>query len=180
MKDVNSTRTVLFKGLYNVILGKFIQTLNRYSKKVPYTVLRNDDAVHAVNDNVTGITAYVCYSAYERSEDVKTALAAFEKGKDAKPALPVSEITSETIVMERALGDGRSVMSICTPDLGITKKGYTTAQESQPLVRSVTLDGTYAVEGTHDNVEVTVSGGKTTVNATCLHGQPVEFILARQ
>ena len=165
---------------YMMLVQPAVKEVNRYSKKVPYTVLRNDDAVHAVNDNVTGITAYVCYSAYEQGEDVKTALAAFEKGKDARPALPVSEITSETIVMERALGDGRSVMSICTPDLGITQKGYTTAQESQPLVRSVTLDGTYAVEGTHDNVEVVVSGGKTTVNATCLHGQPVEFILARQ
>ena len=162
---------------YMMLVQPSGKDVNKFSKKLPYTVLRNDDEVHAVNDNVTGITAYVCYSAYRSDDNVKGALAALSKGKDAKPALPVAEVSAETIVMERPVEESKSVMSICTPDLGITQKGYTTPQESQPLVRTVVLDGEYALEGNHDNVKAVAEGGRTTISATCLHGQPVEFVL---
>ena len=81
--------------------------------------------------------------------------------------------------MERTKEDGTIVMSVCTPDLGITQKGYTTAQTSQPLVKKVTLNGIYKLKDKNNNVRLTVDGQNTVIEATCLHGQPVEFILTK-
>ena len=81
--------------------------------------------------------------------------------------------------MERVKDDGSMVMSICTPDLGITVKGYTTKQASQPLVREVTLNGTWKLKQEQDNVSVKTEGGRTVIRATCIHGQPVEFELVK-
>ena len=86
---------------------------------------------------------------------------------------------AETIVMERTREDGNVVMSICTPDLGITEKGYTTSQTSQVLKKTVQLNGEYKLAGECKDVELTVSGGKTIITASCCHGQPVEFVLTK-
>ena len=82
--------------------------------------------------------------------------------------------------MERTTEDGSVVMSICTPDLGITQKGYTTAQPSQPLLRTVVIDGDWALAGEAGNVAIANGDGKTTITATCLDGQPVEFRLLKK
>ena len=87
---------------------------------------------------------------------------------------------AETIVMERTKEDGTVVMSVCTPDLGITQKGYTTSQKSQPLVRKVILNGNYKLDRSYDDVTLAADGGQTVIEATCLNGQPVEFILVKQ
>jgi chondroitin-sulfate-ABC endolyase/exolyase len=79
--------------------------------------------------------------------------------------------------MERTKEDGSVVMSICTPDLGITEKGYTTTQPSQPLARKVILNGKWSLNGSADNVNISVEGEQTVIVATCQHGQPVEFNL---
>ena len=81
--------------------------------------------------------------------------------------------------MEREKEDGSVVMSVCTPDLGITQKSYTTSQTSQPLVRKVVLNGTYRLATAYDNVKLTENSGQTVIEATCQHGQPVEFILVK-
>ena len=107
----------------------------------------------------TGITAYIIYRQYESS------------------ATLVASADAETIVMERTREDGTVVMSVCTPDLGITKKGYTTFQSSQPLVRKVILNGEHVLVGDCSAVNLTSAGEKSILEVTCLHGQPVEFIL---
>ena len=81
--------------------------------------------------------------------------------------------------MERTREDGTVVMSVCTPDLGITKKGYTTSQTSQPLERRVILKGKYALAGDDPAVSLTYAEGNTTMTVTCIHGQPVEFVLTK-
>ena len=81
--------------------------------------------------------------------------------------------------MERTKEDGTVVMSICTPDLGITEKGYTTSQSSQVLKKSVVLNGEYSLAGNCPEVEIKTSNGKTIITASCCHGQPVEFILKK-
>ena len=80
--------------------------------------------------------------------------------------------------MERKKEDGKVVMSICTPDLGITKKGYTTTQPSQPLMKEVVLTGTWNLENNDGNVSARHEGGNTVISAKCQHGQPVEFVLS--
>ena len=124
-------------------------------------MLQADNSAHVVKDEPTGTTAYISYKGY------------------SSDATLVSSILPETIVMERTREDGTVVMSICTPDLGITKKGYTTSQASQPLERTVTLNGVYSLRGENSSVQLTQADGKTIVKATCINGIPVEFILTK-
>ena len=131
----------------------------KYTKKPPYSVIQADAAAHVVKDDVTGITAYISYGEYASE---KTLLAAS---------------APETIVMERTRQDGTVVMSVCSPDLGITQKGYTTTQPSQVIVKTVTLNGNWSLAENNDKVVLDNEGGKTVVSASCQHGQPVEFIL---
>ena len=79
--------------------------------------------------------------------------------------------------MERKRGDGSVVVSVCTPDLGITRKGYTTTQPSQPLSKVVSLNGNFALAEENPAVKASFSDGKTRLEVTCIHGQPVEFVL---
>ena len=135
--------------------------LKSYSKKAPYEVIKADNDAHVVKDTPTGITAYIIYKEYEGQVTM------------------LHKADPETIVMERTREDGKIVMSICTPDLGITEKAYTTPQPSQVLKRTVILDGVYALDSQCQDVEVQVIGDKTQVVASCCHGRPVEFILSK-
>ena len=144
---------------YMLLVKGSNKELKAYSKKSPYEVLQADASAHVVKDNPTGITAYIIYKVYNSGSTLL-------KSADA-----------ETIVMERKREDGTVVMSICTPDLGITQKGYTTSQSSQVLKKTVELNGEYQLAGENPDVEIAVAGGKTTITASCCHGQPVEFIL---
>ena len=133
------------------------------SKIRPYQVLEASRRAHIVKDIATGITACVAYEEY--SSETMT-------------------IPAQTIVMVRDSGAGR-IMSVCTPDLGITEKTYTTSQESRPLARKLVLAGSWAlgqpyvdaVFGTE--VQVSPAGDRTILNVTCRHGQPVEFSLIK-
>ncbi len=129
----------------------------KYTKKLPYKVLQADNSAHVVKDDITGITAYISYRGYVSDGTL------------------VASVQPETIVMERRREDGSVVMSICTPDLGITEKGYTTTQPSQVIVKEVVLNGNWTLAGTYDNVSLKHDGGKTVVSASCRHGQPVEI-----
>ncbi len=136
--------------------------VSRYSKKLPYEVLQADNSAHVVKDVPTGVTAYISYNGY------------------ASSATAAAEIPSETIVMERSRDDGKLVMSVCTPDLGITEKGYTTAQPSQPLLRTVTINGLWNLTEENPSVNIREEGGNTVLEVECLNGQPVEFLLTRK
>jgi len=147
---------------YMLLVKPSTKEVKSASKKAPYTVIQADNSAHVVKDSPTGITAYIIYKGYQGTSTL------------------VSSADAETIVMERTREDGTVVMSICTPDLGITEKGYTTSQTSQPILKKVTLEGLYSLDGENKDVTLVHDGGKTSVTATCLHGQPVEFILSKQ
>jgi chondroitin-sulfate-ABC endolyase/exolyase len=146
---------------YMLLVKPSTKEVKSASKKLPYTVVKADNYAHVVKDSPTGITAYIIYKAYESAETL------------------VSKADSETIVMERTREDGSTVMSICTPDLGLSEKTYTTGQISQPIVKKVTLNGTFSLAQPNDNVKLTNESNKTVIEAICQHGQPVEFIIAR-
>lgn len=135
--------------------------INKFLKKDTYEVIRHDNTAHVVRDLESGITGYVCWEAY-------TAQA------------PVAAIDGETIVMERTDADGSWVMSVCTPDLGLTDKSYTTPQESQPLRKQIALQGDWTLAGEQPAVEESHEAGLTRLAVTCLHGQPVEFRLRKR
>lgn len=112
----------------------------KYSRKMPYEILRADNSAHVVRDVETGITAYISYKGYESKTTA------------------VTGIPAETIVMERKLGDGSRIISVCAPDLGITEKTYTTAQPSAPLHRVIEL-------------------GDRKIEVECINGQPIEIVV---
>lgn len=144
---------------YMLLVKPSTKEVKAAAKKAPYTVLQADNSAHVVKDAATGITAYIIYKEY------------------AADATLLNTADAETIVMERTKEDGSIVMSVCTPDLGITQKGYTTSQSSQIINKTVILNGEYTLAETCDAVEISISGGRTSITAACRHGQPVEFIL---
>ncbi len=133
------------------------------SRKRPFEVLHASRQAHVVKDFATGITAYVAYDTY---------------------ATRHISIPAETIVMERDNGEKR-IMSVCTPDLGLTEKTYTTPQESQPLVREVLLEGHWSLEQPYTDsvfgtdVQASSKGDHTLLYVTCRHGHPIEFSLKK-
>lgn len=146
---------------YMLLVRPTTKDVKSFSKKAPYTVVQADNSAHVVKDAPTGITAYIIYKVYNNGNTL------------------VNTADAETIVMERTREDGTIVMSICTPDLGITQKGYTTSQSSQVITKTVVLNGEYSLDGNSNDVDISISGGKTTIKASCCHGQPVEFILKK-
>ena len=146
---------------YAVYIQPSNKEISRLLKKDGYEVLRKDNTAHVVKDLATGITGYVCFGAYTGEGLVRKA-------------------TEETIVMERTDTDGQLVMSVCTPDLGLTEKTYTTRQESRPLVKEVLLDGSWDLAAQYPGVEAVLHGTGTLLKITCRHGQPVEFRLRKK
>ena len=146
---------------YVVYIQPSNKEINRLLKKDEYEVLRKDNAAHVVKDLQTGITGYVCFEEY-RGDGL------------------LREVTAETIVMERTTPEGEVVMSVCTPDLGITEKSYTTRQESQPIEKQLLLSGTWELTVPAAGVELTPEADATRLKVTCRHGQPVEFHLKKK
>ena len=144
---------------YLLLVQPSTKDVKSHAKKAPYQVIQADNSAHVVRDIPTGITAYIVYKEYKGAGTV------------------VSSADPETIVMERTKEDGKIVMSVCTPDLGITEKTYTTGQSSSPIVKKVVLAGNYSLAENNPSVKLESSGNETVVSATCQHGQPVEFIL---
>ena len=144
---------------YMMLVRPSTKEVKSYSKKAPYEVIVADNSAHVVKDTPTGITAYIIYNQYNGTGTL------------------VSSADAETIVMERTRDDQSVVMSVCTPDLGITEKAYTTPQASQVLTKKVVLNGTYALVEPNDAVKVSAEGGNTVLTVACHHGQPVEFVL---
>ncbi|MEG2061058.1 MAG: chondroitinase family polysaccharide lyase [Alistipes sp.] len=132
--------------------------IGRIAKKDAYEVVRRDNDAHVVKDLATGITAYVCFSDYTGQGLVRT-------------------VSGETIVMERTDANGQLVVSVCTPDLGLTEKSYTTRQESQPLEKQLLIDGNWTLATQYPNVEAVTQSNETLLKITCHHGQPVDFKL---
>lgn len=146
---------------YMLLVSPSSKDVKSYTKKSPYSVIKADNAAHIVKDTPTGITAYIFYKGYEGGSTL------------------IGSADKETIVMERTREDGSIVMSICTPDLGITQKGYTTSQESQVVEKRITLDGIYTLAEDNSAVTLSSEGGRTVITARCRHGQPVEFIIRK-
>ncbi|WP_418992268.1 chondroitinase family polysaccharide lyase [Alistipes sp.] len=146
---------------YAVYIQPTNKEIGRIAKKETYEVLRRDNDAHVVRDLETGITGYVLFTDFAGEGLVKSA-------------------TGETILMERTVADGELVMSVCTPDLGLTEKTYTTAQESQPIRKEVLLTGSWELASQYPGVETVSTDTGTLLHVTCRHGQPVEFRLKKK
>lgn len=143
---------------YAVYIRPSSKEVNKFYRKDAYDVLRRDNTAHVVYDQATGITGYVCFGDFEGDALVRSA-------------------TGETILMQRKTAEGQVVMSVCTPDLGLTEKTYSTAQPSQPIVKQVILAGAWELATPSEQVQATSVDGATQLTVTCVDGLPVEFTL---
>ena len=149
---------------YLMLVRPDAKTEKQVWNKSPYIVIKADTSAHVVKDSPTGITAYISYKGYD-ADGTSTA---------------VISIPEETIVMERMKEDGYMVMSVCTPDLGITEKDYITRQSSQKLLRTVVLDGSWILVEPFCRAALVTENGRTYVTTECRDGMPVEMKLLKQ
>lgn len=124
-----------------------------------YRVVRRDNRAHIVYDRLTGITAY----------------AAFEETILQDDAL-LCNLPAETMVMRKKNGNGVRI-SVCDPNLNIAEKAYTTKEPSRPIVKRLEVKGNWQTATPNEAVSLSQANGRTVLEVTCLHGQPVEFDL---
>lgn len=149
---------------YMLLVQPSNKEVSKYMKKSPYEIIQADNAAHVVRDIPTGVFACISYKGYSSETDL------------------LSKVDKETIVMyslkNPAQKGGEYIMSICTPDLGITQKGYTTSQSSQIIKKRIELNGKFKLQDSYTNVRIISSeSNKTILEADCVHGIPVEFII---
>ncbi|MBO8447771.1 MAG: hypothetical protein IAC29_00685, partial [Bacteroidetes bacterium] len=60
-----------------------------------------------------------------------------------------------------------------------TQKAYTTPQPSQPILKTVVIDGAWELAAPSGSVKLESADSRTSLTATCTDGQPVEFRLKR-
>lgn len=145
---------------YAVYIKPAPKEVQRLAKKEDYQVLRRDSTAHVVRDNASGTTGYVCFGEY-----TGTGL--------------VQRVSTETILMERTDGN-QLVMSVCTPDLGLAEKAYTTRQPGQPIEKEVLLEDDWLCVSPDPAVTAVRQGGGTLLRVTCRDGLPVEFRLRKR
>ena len=144
---------------YALYIQPSSKQINKFYKRDTYEVVQCDSIAHIVHDLESAITGYVCWEPYTGEGRVKA-------------------IDGETIFMERTdAATGEWVMSVCTPDLGLTEKTYTTRQESQPILKEVLLQGLWELVSPIDGVELLEEEGATRLKVTCRHGRPVDLRL---
>lgn len=124
-----------------------------------YKVIQRDRKMHAVNDILTGTMAYAVF-------------------EDTKPAADnvFSFLPAETMVMYQKENNAL-VMSVCTPNLNIAEKTFTTKEPSRIIIKELELKGKWHVSAYDKRVKTTYRTGTTQLSVECQHGQPVEFTL---
>ena len=124
-----------------------------------YKVIQRDRKMHAVNDVLTGTMAYAVF-------------------EDTKPAADnvFSFLPAETMVMYQKENNAL-VMSVCTPNLNIAEKTFTTKEPSRIIIKELELKGKWHVSAYDKRVKTTYRTGTTQLSVECQHGQPVEFTL---
>ena len=111
----------------------------------------------------------------KRYSDRHHAYAVFE---DTKPAADnvFSFLPAETMVMYQKENNAL-VMSVCTPNLNIAEKTFTTKEPSRIIIKELELKGKWHVSAYDKRVKTTYRTGTTQLSVECQHGQPVEFTL---
>lgn len=157
---------------YMALIQPSKKQMKEVSKEDPYHVLRCDNKVHALRHKATGSEAFVCFEEFDGALSPKVTMTSVLQHAD-----------KECIVMFRPKAVGEMVLSITTPDLGLTEKTYTTKQASQILEREITLKGCWTLDETSEKVskkvKISHEGKKTHLLVKCQHGQPVEMQLKR-
>lgn len=124
-----------------------------------YVIKQHDRQAHIVFDKPTQVTACTFFEEYQSTQ-----------------ADLIEQADAETLVMYQPSGQNIRI-SICSPNLNIQEKTYTTSQPSRPTVKQITVKGKWISTNNPQIKLQTDSEGNTQIQAICQHGQPQEFIL---
>ena len=131
----------------------------RKGARQSYIIKQQDCQAHIVFDKLTQVTACSFFEAYQNTQ-----------------AELIQQADAETLVMYKKNESGIQ-LSICSPNLNIEEKTYTTSQPSRPVVKQITIKGKWDSTGNPQIKLQTDKEGNTLIQATCQHGQPQEITL---
>ena len=131
----------------------------RKGARQSYIIKQQDCQAHIVFDKLTQVTACSFFEAYQNTQ-----------------AELIQQADAETLVMYKKNESG-ILLSICSPNLNIEEKTYTTSQPSRPVVKQITIKGKWDSTGNPQIKLQTDKEGNTLIQATCQHGQPQEITL---
>ncbi|MBV7441138.1 T9SS type A sorting domain-containing protein [Weeksellaceae bacterium TAE3-ERU29] len=138
------------------------QIENLKNRKTGYRIKRKDNSVHIVEDVSSNARGYAVFEAYDSQDDDYI-------------------LKSDDEIMIMLLPKDESLsFSVCSPDLNIGEPSYTTANESQPVQKRITLKGKYKLSKSDSRVVLKYDNdGNTMLTVTCKDGIPVEFNLVK-
>lgn len=148
--------------------GQYAETLKTAK---PYTVLRQDEAIHAVRDHESGVTAAIFFAAVPKLD--------WEL---------LRGVENPAYVMYRPDGDAKVELSLNTPDLaGFVRKGFTdleevpenAAEEEADRIVAIRLAGEWRLAEAIPGVEVAAKGGETRLTGKFRHGIPYQMKFIR-
>lgn len=131
----------------------------RKEARQSYIIKQQDCQAHIVFDKLTQVTACSFFEAYQNAQ-----------------ADLIQQADAETLVMYKK-NESDIQLSICSPNLNIEEKTYTTSQPSRPVVKQITIKGKWNSTGNPQVKLQTDKEGNTLIQATCQHGQPQEITL---
>lgn len=127
-----------------------------------YRIIQHDYQAHRVYDCPSGITACAFFDEFDGNDDSL-----------------LNYADAETLVMYKQ-ENNRVRISVCSPDLNIAEKTFTTSAPSRPKVKRMILQGHWAMEDISCHaVSLRVVGADTEISVVCRDGQPQEFTLKR-
>lgn len=131
----------------------------RKEARQSYIIKQQDCQAHIVFDKLTQVTACSFFETYQNTQ-----------------ADLIQQADAETLVMYKK-NESDIQLSICSPNLNIEEKTYTTSQPSRPVVKQITIKGKWNSTGNPQVKLQTDKEGNTLIQATCQHGQPQEITL---
>ena len=145
---------------YLVVLDATPQRMNQLAQqlkqgKAPFTVLRSNDGVHVIRDNLSQVTGYVFYRTQRLNEG------------------EVIGVNRPAIVMTRPQ-EGGLVLSAVTPDLNMTRQ-----KAAKPVTIDVTLRGRWQPATPEQGIDCSTSGDETRLRFRIDFGIPQQIALKK-
>lgn len=149
---------------YMIMLKPSPAEQRQWSADPAYRVLQADETSHIVQDNESGVMAYVCFEQTNPAE-----------GK-------VKSISYETLLMYKDIDDKTLSMSVCDPSIHLPVKTSNSDATDVPgvkVVKQVLLEGSWQLKAKSEEVQVNYQQGNTLLQVSCRLGKPVNFELEK-
>ena len=149
---------------YMIMLKPTAYEISNWTTAPGYTVIQNNSTAHIVKDSDSNTTGYVCFLATTPATGLLTSCSA------------------ETLVMLKENDTAHVDISVGDPalHLGVQMQGSaSTTSPSQAVVKQLNIAGNWTFDIASSAVNLSYSGGNTTLAVSCQYGIPVEFKLKK-